>query len=108
MADLRERFQDLDHLAVPDLRSEIRGRRPSRSPPGPSWRRLGAAAVALVVAAGGLALAGRAFLGDQRDHPLRAGAYLPSPGERAATAWPTSPPEQPRRSISDAPGARPC
>ncbi|MGH2652875.1 MAG: hypothetical protein ACRDHV_00805 [Actinomycetota bacterium] len=85
MTDLRERFRGLDQVPVPDLLSEIRGRRPSRSPPGPPWRRLGATAVALVVAAGGLALAGRAFLGDQRDRPLRAGAYLPSPDERAAT-----------------------
>ncbi|MGH2675921.1 MAG: hypothetical protein ACRDKA_00005 [Actinomycetota bacterium] len=85
MTELRERFRGLDQIPVPDLRPEIRERRPSRSPPGPPWRRLGAAAAALLVAAGGLALAGRAFLGDSRDRPLRPGGSLPSPNERAAT-----------------------
>jgi hypothetical protein len=85
MTDLRERFRGLDRLPVPDLRSEIRGRTASRPPPGPPWRRLGAAVAAFVVAAAGLALAGRAFLRDRGEPPSRLGASLASPSERAAT-----------------------
>lgn len=81
----RERFRGLDRLPVPDLRSDIRERTPSRPPPGPPWRRLGAAAVAFAVAAAGLALVGRAFFWESGDGRLRAGSSLAAPDERAGT-----------------------
>jgi hypothetical protein len=84
MADLSERFRGLDRVPTPDLRWEIRHRTPSGSLPGPDRRRLGAA-VAVLVAAAGLALAGRAFLGVSGDNGLRPGASLASPDERAGT-----------------------
>ncbi|MGH2674079.1 MAG: hypothetical protein ACRDKA_06035 [Actinomycetota bacterium] len=85
MADLGERFQGLDRLSAPDLRSEIRGRTPGSPPTGPPWRRLGGAVAALMVAAAGLALAGRAFLGGREEGPSPRGPSLASSSERAAT-----------------------
>lgn len=63
MTDLRERFEILDELDVPDLRSDIASR-PSTPIDLPKSRsRLAAAAVAAMIAVVGLALVLRAFLG---------------------------------------------
>jgi Tol biopolymer transport system component len=63
MTDLRQRFEQLDRLPVPDLRSDIRARPPGQPPSQFPWGRLGTAAVAFAVAAAGIAFAARAFLG---------------------------------------------
>ena len=85
MTDLGERFRGLDRLPAPDLRWEIRHRTPSGPLPGSDRRRLGPAAAAVLVAAAGLAIAGRAFLGDSGNGGLRTAASLASPDERAGT-----------------------
>jgi hypothetical protein len=85
MTDLGERFRGLDRLPAPDLRWEIRHRTPSDPLPGSDRRRLGPAVAAVLVAAAGLAIAGRAFLGDSGDGGLRTAASLASPDERAGT-----------------------
>lgn len=85
MAEIRERFRELDRLTVPDLRSEIRSRRPSGRLPGPDRSRLGPAVAGVILAAAGLVLAGRAFLGEPGDSPARAGGSLASAEERIAT-----------------------
>lgn len=61
MTDLRERFRDLDDLAVPDLREVLDRPRIARRPAGGSGRRVLTAAVALAVAAAGFAVATKAF-----------------------------------------------
>jgi TolB protein len=63
MTDLRQRFEQLDRVPVPDLRSDIRTRPPGQPPSQFPWGRLGTAAVAFAVAAAGIAFAARAFLG---------------------------------------------
>jgi DNA-binding beta-propeller fold protein YncE len=66
MADLREFLRHADHVPAPDLWSDIEGREPRQ--PGPSVvPRVAVAALALTVAAAGLALAAVAFLGPQRE-----------------------------------------
>jgi hypothetical protein len=85
VTDLDERFRGLDQLPVPDLRGEIRDRRPARPLVGPTWHRIGGAVAALIVAAAGVALVGRAFLGDREEGPFPRGASLASASERAAT-----------------------
>jgi hypothetical protein len=64
MADLDRRFRGLDRTASPDLWPDIESREP-RSQPSSRGRQVAVAAVALAVAAGGVALAVRAFLGGE-------------------------------------------
>jgi Tol biopolymer transport system component len=68
MSDLRERFRDLDQLQPPDLRVDIRGRSPAEPRPEFPWRQFGTAALALTVAAVGVAFVARAFQ-RQPSHP---------------------------------------
>jgi hypothetical protein len=72
MPDLKSRFRGADQIPSPDLWPEIVQREPN--PPGREipWGRLGTAAVAFTVAAAGIALAARAFLGDP-PQPARRG-----------------------------------
>jgi hypothetical protein len=64
MADLDRRFRSLDRTASPDLWPDIESREPRSQPP-TRGRQVAVAAVALAVAAGGAALAVRAFLGGE-------------------------------------------
>jgi dipeptidyl aminopeptidase/acylaminoacyl peptidase len=68
MTDLNERFRTLDRLAPPDLWDDAERRRPGTRLLGSRRHRLITAAVALVVAAAGIGLAARTFVGSrQRD-----------------------------------------
>ncbi len=62
MRDLKERFRTLDRVPAPDLWTNIERRDPADLSLGPSRGRIGVAAVALVVAAAGIAIAVRAFV----------------------------------------------
>ena len=64
MTDLDGRFRGLKTIPVPELWDEIEHRRPGAYHQRP-WARLAAAAIALTVAAAGLGLAARSFLGDR-------------------------------------------
>lgn len=85
MTDLRDRFGELDQVSVPDLRSEIRGRHPSRAVRVSSWRRGASGAVALLVAFAGLALGVRGFLGGEQEITNPTASSLAEPEERAAS-----------------------
>ncbi len=67
---LSDRFQALEATRSPDLWRSIEHREPAPAPPaGPRGRRSAAAVVALVVAAGAIALAARAFIGMEAREP---------------------------------------
>jgi hypothetical protein len=61
MTDLDRRFRSLEQVRGPDLWADIETRQPGAMPPPGPGRRIAVAAVALAVAAGGAALAIRAF-----------------------------------------------
>lgn len=65
MTDLEQRFRSIDRLRAPDLRADIQRREPGQPRREIPWGRLGTAALALVVAAAGIAFAARAFLGER-------------------------------------------
>jgi hypothetical protein len=75
MPDLDERFRTLKRSAPPDLWPDIEGREPRPPRRAIPWDRLGAVAVALVVAAAGVAFAYQAF----RVEPVVPGNIQPSP-----------------------------
>src|SRR5919201_2978845 len=92
MADLRHRLRELDSVTPPDLWDEIRSGTP-RAEKAPVARRIGVAAVALLVFAGGLYVVAREFGGhhlwvgplliSRPHHPVQVSAvsmdgYLPS------------------------------
>ncbi len=85
MTDLRDRFGELDQLSVPDLRSDIRGRHPSKAVRVSSWRRGASGAVALLVAFAGLTLGVRGFLGSEQEITTPTASSLADPEERAAS-----------------------
>ena len=70
MSDVKDRFRTLDRIPTPDLWRDIERREPADLSLGPSWRRVGVVALALLVAAAGIGLAGWAFLGGKE--PRRA------------------------------------
>ena len=73
MPDLEDRFRSLGRISSPDLWTEIEGREPSRTPPGPSaGRRWLAGAVALAVAAAGFAFAASVFRSGEQPRPVSA------------------------------------
>jgi hypothetical protein len=73
MASLEERFRRFKEFTAPDLWPEVARRRPQPLHRIISWRRLGVAAVALAVAGAGIALAIRAFIGEEgRSRPADA------------------------------------
>jgi len=78
MVDLQERFRPFREASAPDLWPEVerRGPRPARSHV--SWRRLGVAALALIVAGAGLAVAIRAFRQPSRPGPASTSSVEPS------------------------------
>jgi hypothetical protein len=84
---LEEQFRALKATRAPDLWPEIVRREPRPPRREIPWSRLGTAAVALTVAAGGIVLATRAFLGDGPE-PTERPAFSPTP--------PTDPPGSPR------------
>jgi DNA-binding beta-propeller fold protein YncE len=71
MPDLEARFRIVRELPPPDLWPDIESREP-RPRSEPPWRRLGVAALAVTVAAGGLVVAIRAFTGPERRRELPA------------------------------------
>jgi outer membrane protein assembly factor BamB len=81
MADLDTRFRELDRVQGPDLWSDIESRQPRPMPDGGVGRRVTAATVALVLAAGGAVLVTRAFLGGEpaTKRPVRPAESPPGP-----------------------------
>src|SRR6266542_3019965 len=63
MTELDERLKLLDRIEAPDLWNDVRTRDPRRTGEPPSWNRAVAVAVAALVAAVGIAVVARAFLG---------------------------------------------
>jgi hypothetical protein len=84
---LDERFRSLKTTRAPNLWPDIEHREPRPPRREVPWGRLGTAAVAFAVAAAGIALATRAFLGDRPESTERP-AFTPTP--------PTEPPGSPR------------
>jgi Tol biopolymer transport system component len=66
---LSDRFDALDRTRSPDLWPGIEGREPRPVPPAPGSRRMVAATLALVLAAAGITLAARAFIGSESHEP---------------------------------------
>jgi hypothetical protein len=85
MTDLRDRFGELDQLSVPDLRTAIRGRHPSKAVRVSSMRRGASGLVALLVALAGLALGVRGFLRGEQEIVTPMTSSLADPEERAAS-----------------------
>jgi hypothetical protein len=77
MPDLNTRFRGLDRLSAPDLWPDIERRRPRHPPGGPATHRWLVAAVAILLAAAGIAVAVRAFVADRA--PQRPAQPVPSP-----------------------------
>jgi DNA-binding beta-propeller fold protein YncE len=78
MTDLDDRFRRLERMTGPDLWPDIEGRVPRSMPdPGPG-RKIVVAAVAMLLAAGGAAVAIRAFVGWEAAPPARPAA-TPAP-----------------------------
>ena len=76
MADLDDRFRRLERMTGPDLWPDIEGRVPRSMPdPGPG-RKVAVVAVAMLLAAGGAAVAIRAFAGGE---PIRPATRSPTP-----------------------------
>jgi len=86
MIDLEQRFRSVDRLRAPDLRSEIQQREPQPPRREIPWGRLGTAALALAVAAAGIAFAARAFLGQREDRPAPRQEPAPTPLDPRVTA----------------------
>jgi hypothetical protein len=86
MTDLEQRFRSTDRLHAPDLRSDIRQREPRPPRREIPWGRLGTAALALAVAAAGIAFAASAFLGNQeRSSPRQTPVSVPVDPQVTAT-----------------------
>lgn len=62
MVDVHERLRGLREAPAPDLWPEVERRDPREGPSASPWQRAGAVAAALIVAAAGFAIVGRAFL----------------------------------------------
>ena len=76
MTDLDDRFRRLERMTGPDLWPDIEGRVPRSMPdPGPG-RKVAVAAIAMLLAAGGAAVAIRAFAGGE---PIRPATPSPTP-----------------------------
>lgn len=95
MTDLDERFRRLERMTGPDLWPDIEGRVPrSMQDPG-SGRRMAVAAVAMLLAAGGAAVAIRAFVGREAARPARPAATPAPPVDPVVDVtlpikWPSS------------------
>jgi hypothetical protein len=95
MTDLDERFRTLHRVTGPDLWPDIEGRVPRPMPdPGPE-RKLAVAAVALLLATSGVAVAIRAFVGREAGPPARPAATPAPPVEPVVDVtlpikWPSS------------------
>lgn len=78
MPDLDERFRTLKRTDPPDLWPDIEGREPRPPRREIPWGRLGTAALALAVAAAGMAFAARAFMGErERASPRQTPTAIP-------------------------------
>jgi DNA-binding beta-propeller fold protein YncE len=95
MSDLDERFRRLERMTGPDLWPDIEGRVPRSMPdPGPG-RKMAVAAVAMLLAAGGAAVAIRAFVGREAARPARPAAAPAPPVDPVVDVtlpikWPSS------------------
>lgn len=77
MSDLDDRLRDLDHVRAPDVWEDARTRTPGPAPAdGSPWRRIGVAALALLVAVGAIVFAARAFLGSGRENRVGSPGYI--------------------------------
>lgn len=97
MPDLETRFRGLGRVRGPDLWPDIESREPRPMTDGGTGRRVAAAAVALILAAGGAVLVARAFLGGDRavERPVRPAESPPVPVDPVVDVtlpikWPSS------------------
>lgn len=86
MPELDEHFRMLKRTEPPDLWPDIEGREPRTPRRQIPWGRLGTAALALAVAAAGIAVASRAFFGERESKPVPRPAAASAPLDPRVTA----------------------
>lgn len=94
MSDLEDRFRDAGRIPVPDLWNDASSRAPGPMPGGGTARRIGAAAVAIAVAASGIALA-RGLATDEPASTFGTGSSRPGGPMAGPSVSPTHEPPTP-------------